>query len=301
MLLSPRLALKWLGTMSWLMALLYSNMVSSKAAPLPPLAADNQQPSQIQIDGKGVLVLTREWQYRLHRGSVIIIPPPGTDARAQGLPGYLARQLSVLGWSTFSLTPPPAAPKLNFTTSVAAVNEAGNGQMHDTGNQLTRQRSDGDWQQLQQRQQHYLQQGLAQLQTSAQAFTGKQLLVAIGPSGPLLMQLLQQQQLQAPDLLVLINPYTEPTAANDKLAALLGQLAFPVLDIQSPDANPASLGTRQQRLQVLESHPERHSRQQLLALDLTQQSAYERCLQLINQMGSAMLPAPALMSPNQQP
>ncbi|MDF0533050.1 DUF3530 family protein [Shewanella sp. A32] len=258
------------------------------AASAPATDADKAEVSQIQIDSKPVTVLTREWQYRIHRGSVIIIPPPGQQAMSPGLLNYLRQNLNLSGWTTFSLTPPAQPQEPNFTTAATEVSKAGDGKTPPPGNSTLSKRSDADWQQLQKSQEDYLRQGLTQLQSSAQAFAGKQLLIAEGASAALVLNLLTRKGIAKPDLLVLINPYSEPSAANAEIPAQLAKLPLTVLDLQSRDANSASLSTQPQRQQVFEAHPGYRSRQRLLALDLTQQTAYERCLQLINQMGSSI-------------
>ncbi|MCL1075807.1 DUF3530 family protein [Shewanella dokdonensis] len=254
-----------------------------------PTSDAEQQTSQIQIEGKPVTVLTREWQYRIHRGSAIFIPAPGENAMSPGLLEYLRQQLNLLGWTTISFTPPPQPAEPNFTTEASEISKAGDGKVQDSGNNGTRKRSDDAWQQLQQTQQAYLQQALTQLQTSAQAFAGKKLLIAAGSSAALVLNLLKNNNIMAPDLLVLINPYAEEVAANAQLPKLLADLPLAVLDLQSPDANSASLATQSQRQQVYDSHPGYHSRQRLLALNSTQSTAYDVCLHLINQMGSGVV------------
>ena len=272
-----------------LLSMLACGLFATPTVQANPTADAEQQMSQIQIDGKPVTVLTRDWQYRIHRGSAIFIPAPGDNAMSPGLLEYLRQQLNLLGWTTISLTPPPQPAEPNFTTEATEVNKAGDGKVQDSGNATTRKRSDTDWQQLQQSQQHYLQQGLTQLQASSQALAGKKLLIAAGPSAALVLNLLSNNNIMAPDLLVLINPYADEANANAQIPKLLANLPLAVLDLQSPDANSASLATQSQRQQVYDSHPGYHSRQLLMGLDLTQATAYDVCLHLINQMGSSIV------------
>ena len=243
----------------------------------------------IEVQGQQVEVLSQSWQGRQRHGAVILLPSLGQSAEAPGLIAYLREELPIHGWATFSIAPPALPAPINFTTKAEDVSKAGDGTVQNRGSEPSAQRSDDEWQQLRQSQQLYLGDAIKQVTPLMQQYPGGWVLVTEDQTAALVMEMIAQRQLTMPNLLVVVNPYSADPAHNRQLADNYGLFAMPVLDLQSPDGAPASLATQAQRQLKLSEQVARRSRQQQLALNLSQPTAYAECLNIIRGMSVAAL------------
>lgn len=244
---------------------------------------------QIQIDGEEQAVLVRSWSGPKQLGAALLLPPPGTHADAPGLNAFLRRGINPAGWASISITPPPFPEQPNFTTEAQEISKAGDGKMPGKRNQATSRREAEEWQKLRKQQQSFIQKSLAQLDALGAPFPGQRLLIAQDQSAALVIELLAAQELAKPDLLVVINPYLDDPYANLALPKQLAGLELAVLDIQSPDGHQASQATVESRKTLAMSKPDNQYRQQVLALDLRQDVAFENTLLMIEGMARKVL------------
>ncbi|MCG9730240.1 alpha/beta hydrolase family protein [Shewanella sp. Isolate13] len=227
---------------------------------------------QLQVEDKSVPALLRPWIGKKRLGLAIIVPAIGERADAPGLASYLRRELNSVGWATLAVTPPPL---LDTHTEIEASDTASTAATPDTQQALL------ESQKIQLKQQDFMLASMAQLDTLGKHFAGKRMLVTIGDSANLIIELLETKRLPKPDLMVIVNPYSELESANQALPEKLAALSIPVLDIQSKDGTAQSLATQVQRLTLAPANtPTRYS-QQVLALDLTLKVTWDDCLELI--------------------
>ncbi|WP_259650765.1 MULTISPECIES: alpha/beta hydrolase family protein [unclassified Shewanella] len=237
---------------------------------------------QLQVENQSVPALLRPWLGHKQLGLAIIVPALGERADAPGLASYLRRELNDAGWATLALTPPePADTSTEINTAI------------ETGNQLTKQPEQASDSQLTAEQvaktklqQDFMLASMAQLDALGKHFSGKRMLVTMGDSANLIIELLASKRLPMPDLLVIVNPYSELESVNNALPEKLASLAIPVLDIQSKDGTAASISTQLKRRSLAPANaPTRYS-QQVLALDLTLEMAWDNSLELIEGFAS---------------
>lgn len=227
---------------------------------------------QLQVEDESVPALLRPWIGKKQLGLAIIVPAIGERADAPGLASYLRRELNSVGWATLAVTPPPL---LDTRTEIEASDAANTATTPDTQQALL------ESQKIQLKQQDFMLASMVQLDTLGKHFAGKRMLVTIGDSADLIIELLDTKRLPKPDLMVIVNPYSELESANQALPEKLAALSIPVLDIQSKDGTAQSLATQVQRLTLAPANmPSRYS-QQVLALDLTLKVAWDNCLELI--------------------
>ncbi|WP_299805573.1 DUF3530 family protein [uncultured Shewanella sp.] len=237
---------------------------------------------QLQVEDQSVPALLRPWLGHKQLGLAIIVPALGERADAPGLTSYLRRELNGTGWATLALTPPESADtNTEIDTGI------------ETGNQLTKQPeqasdiplTDEQLAKLKQ-QQDFMLASMAQLDALGKHFSGKRMLVTMGDSANLIIELLASKRLPMPDLMVIVNPYSELEAVNKSLPAKLAALPIPILDLQSKDGTAASIATQvQRRILAPANAPTRYS-QQVLALDLTLEVTWGNSLELIEGFAS---------------
>ena len=236
----------------------------------------------LQVDNQSFPALLRPWLGHKQLGLAIIVPALGERADAPGLASYLRRELNNAGWATLALTPPESADtNTKIDTGI------------ETGNQLTKQPEQASDIQLTAEQiaktklqQEFMLASMAQLDALGKHFSGKRMLVTMGDSANLIIELLASKRLPMPDLMVIVNPYSELESVNKTLPERLAALAIPILDIQSKDGTAASIATQVHRRNLAPANaPTRYS-QQVLALDLTLQVTWENSLEIIEGFAS---------------
>ncbi|ASJ95494.1 DUF3530 family protein [Shewanella marisflavi] len=243
---------------------------------LPP-----KEVTKIKLGEQEQAVLIRPWLGRHQHGAAILLGDLGEDADPDGLVAFLRRQLAPKGWATLSIEAPENAVQPNHITDAGEIPKPGEQQLSEKGNQSLPKYSQQAWAALREKQKQQLSQTLNQLDSLGQAYPGKRILIANGQSAGLVIEMLAGAALPSPDLLVVINPYLELEAENRELPTTLAKLELPVLDIQSPDAFPASLTTQQVRKALSPMGQPLRYEQQLLALNLDQPTAWQEVLTLV--------------------
>lgn len=111
-------------------------------------------------------------------------------------------------------------------------------------------------------------------------------------SAALLLQLLADGKVAPPDLLVIINPYSESPDFDERLPGLVAMQEVPVLDIQSPDGNRASLSTASLRRANSAMKDAMAYRQLPLALNISEPDAWADVLSAIRGFAASVKAAP---------
>jgi hypothetical protein len=237
--------------------------------------------TKINIDKGEIPVLVRPWEGKQQLGSAIIIAPPGGSADEPGIIAYLRRELNPKGWASISPTPPALPAEPNFTTQPGEVARAGKAQLSQARNKALPKFTEEEAEANHKGRGEELIQTLNQLESAGAAYPGKRLLLAQDLSGGMIVELLAQNKIPMPDLLVLINAYREEDEPNLALASQLAELHIPVLDLISTDAHPLALTGALARLPLSRLKEASRYRQQSIALNLVQATAWAECLVLI--------------------
>ncbi|WP_445946473.1 DUF3530 family protein [Shewanella sp.] len=237
--------------------------------------------TSIEVEGKPMPVLVRPWEGKLRLGSVIIIGPSDSNADAAGFISHLRKSLNPEGWASISLTPPKGLYRPSFATAADEINKAGDGQLSVSAYKNTPLYNSAQLLELRNFQQDALTKSFTPLQALSDSYTGLKMYLVSDDSAGILVSLLFDKKIPAPDVLVLINPYREHEDLIDEASRrksiaqqLLMQL-FPVLDLQSPNGHPVSLADAKQRLNVNQIKSTRLYRQYRLSLSLDNPSGWE--------------------------
>ena len=226
-------------------------------------------------------VLIRSWIGKKKLGAAIMFANTGMDADAAGLQAFLRRELTHTGWATISITPPNSVMTPNFATTPEEVAKAGEGKAIQKSSEPTQQFTEEDWQKIREKQELFVVTSMDQLDALGKPYPGKRILITTAQGAGLTISLLSKNKLPKPDILVVINPFMRQTGENQALPKLLAELDIPVLDIQSRDGHRASLDTVKMRRELSpHNSPYRYS-QQLMSLNLNQETAWQTCLELI--------------------
>ncbi|MGY5451966.1 DUF3530 family protein [Agarivorans sp. MS3-6] len=171
------------------------------------------------------------------RGTALLLPDWGrSPSDARGIDA-LRQALPDIGWETGAILPPQ--PSKNIM------------------------QSGGDLEQLA----NYKLQLKAVLETAKQTQQeqfGFQVIIAQGVMGAWLVELLAEQQIPAPDGIVLISAYYPDKNLNIHLATQTALLAIPVLDIYADDYNQWQASASKQRLIATNKNQKFNYRQTLL-------------------------------------
>ncbi|MGL4895838.1 MAG: DUF3530 family protein [Shewanella sp.] len=256
----------------------------------PPTSRYLPEPEikQISIDNQPYELLVRPWEGKKKRGASIILPATNGSADAPGFMAFVRRHINAAGWASLSLTPPRELPASNFATAATEIAAAGTAQLSILANKPSPKVPAEQRRQYQLQQEDFVVKSLSQLEKIGAEYPGKRLLITADQSAALLIYLISEQRMALPDVLIVINPYSEDDARNQGLAAALAKLTIPVLDIQSPDGHPASLQTAAQRQTLAVTHATPNYRQSLLALNLDNESAWQQCLTTIKGFAARM-------------
>ncbi|QSX34116.1 DUF3530 family protein [Shewanella avicenniae] len=260
---------------------------------LPSLAHADElgapQRNTIDVQGQKIEVLSHAWASRKKLGSALLLPSLGQAADAPGLMAYLREQLPLHGLATFSVAAPdrPASP--NFTTKAEDVSRAGDGTVAEQGTTPTQSRTKDQWQELRTQQRQLIVDTVKQVVPLMQSYPGGWVLITENQTASLVMDMIAQQQLSAPNLLVVVNPYSADPQHNSELVQQYSRFGMALLDLQSPDGAPASQATQAQRQLKIAALSAKQARQQLLPLNLNQSTAYAECLNIIKGMTNTAL------------
>ncbi len=241
----------------------------------------NDEVLSIDVGKQKSEVLIRSWVGKKKLGAAIMFASTGMDADSAGLQAFLRRELTHTGWATISVTPPNSVTTPNFATTPEDIAKAGEGGRIQKSSEPTRQFTDESWLKIREKQELFVVQSMDQLDALGKPYPGKRMLITTAQGAGLTISLLSKNKLAKPDILVIINPFMRKISENQALPKLLAELEIPVLDIQSRDGHSASLDTVKIRRELSpHNSPYRYS-QQLMSLNLTQETAWQSCLELI--------------------
>jgi hypothetical protein len=255
--------------------------------PLMLSAADDytylpkEEVQSIDVEGKSLPVLVRAWEGKLRLGSAILVGPTDASADAAGFMGHLRQALNPEGWASISLTPPKGLYRPNFVTEAAEIAKAGTGQLTLSAYEQIPLYTSAQLLELRNFQQDTLGKCFTKLDDLTADFSGLKIYIVTDDSAGILMSLLFDKKIPAPDVLVLINPYREYEALIDEvsrrksIAEQLAMQTFPVLDLQSPNGHPISVAHAKARLDLNQIKSSRLYRQYKLNLALNTPSGWE--------------------------
>lgn len=243
---------------------------------------------QITIDDQPLELLVRSWEGRKKLGAAIILPATNGTADAPGLMAFVRRNINAAGWASLSLTPPTEPPGPNFATPATEVTSAGAAQLSSPSNKPSQKVKPEESNKHLLEQEDFLVKSMSQLDSIGTDFPGKRVLITADQSAGLLISLLSQKKIADPDVLIVINPYSEDETRNQAIAEKLAKLTMPILDIQSPDGHPASIETAAQRKTLAVTLEAPNYRQTTLALNLDNESAWQNCLTAIRGFAARM-------------
>ena len=265
---------------------------SNPNKPTPVKRASSYLPAneikQITIDDQPLELLVRSWEGRKKLGAAIILPATNGTADAPGLMAFVRRNINAAGWASLSLTPPTEPPAPNFATPATEVATAGSAQLTTPSNKPSQKVKPEDSNKHLLEQEDFLVKSMSQLDSVGSDYPGKRVLITADQSAGLLISLLSQKKIADPDVLIVINPYSEDETRNQAIAEKLAKLTMPILDIQSPDGHPASLETAEQRKTLAVTLEAPNYRQTTLALNLDNESAWQNCLTAIRGFAARM-------------
>ncbi|MFV0597436.1 DUF3530 family protein [Shewanella sp.] len=243
---------------------------------------------QITIDDQPLELLVRSWEGRKKLGAAIILPATNGTADAPGLMAFVRRNINAAGWASLSLTPPTEPPAPNFATAATEITSPGSAQLSSPSNKPSQKVKPEESNKHLLEQEDFLVKSMSQLDSVGTDFPGKRVLITADQSAGLLISLLSQKKIADPDVLIVINPYSEDETRNQAIAEKLAKLTMPILDIQSPDGHPASLETAEQRKTLAVTLEAPNYRQTTLALNLDNESAWQNCLAAIRGFAARM-------------
>jgi hypothetical protein len=262
-------------------------ILSLGAVPLMLPAADDyaylpkDEVQSIDIEGKALPVLVRAWEGKLRLGSAIIVGPTDKNADAAGFVSHLRQALNPEGWASISLTPPKGLYRPSFATEAAEIAKAGTDQLSLSAYERTPLYTSAQLLELRNFQQDTLSKSFTKLDVLTASFAGLKIYIVADDSAGILVSLLFDKKIPAPDVLVLINPYREYEELIDEasrrksIAEQLAMQTFPVLDLQSPNGHPISLANAKARLSLNQLKSSRLYRQYRLNLALNTPSGWE--------------------------
>ncbi|KPZ73609.1 MULTISPECIES: DUF3530 family protein [Shewanella] len=244
----------------------------------------DEQKQQIIVQDKPIDVIVKPWQGRKQRGSAIILGPTESDATGLESSRYMRLQLPLSGWATISIKPTEGLYRPNFATDADQINKAGEKQLTLDAHQMTPKYTSSQLLELNNFQQKVIEESIAQIEGVAAQYPGKRIIIAADDSAGMVVNLLHQDKLTKPDLLVIINPYREFEQLIDEqnrglsIAKQLAGLDIPVLDLQSANGHKAALAQSIERKNSNLVKSANLYRQYLLQLDLSHQGGWDEAL-----------------------
>ncbi|MEZ9139768.1 MULTISPECIES: DUF3530 family protein [unclassified Shewanella] len=271
---------------------LLSASLLSDSVFIPISDAEKQQ---ITVQDQTIEVLVKPWQGKKQHGAVFLVGPTDTHASGRGIIRYLRQQIPSKGWASISIKPTEGLYRPNFATSADQVTKAGEKQLELNAYQITPKYSSSQLLELRNFQQNVINECLAQLEAIGEQFPGKRIIIAADDSAGMVINLLHQDKLQQPDLLVVINPYREFEQLIDEqsrdlsIPLQLAELDFPILDLQSENGNIESIAETPARKQSNQMKTSHRYRQYLLQLDLNNQGGWDEALEHIEGFARKMV------------
>lgn len=190
------------------------------------------QIQSIQQEQQQFLVLQRSAMTAFSKGTVVLVPDWSQHAASPRAVNYLRNYLIDYGWNTVAMMVPPG-----------------------TGSQeLTDLQS---YQQL-------LLQRLKLVMLEAEKSPGAIVVIGLGHSGAVLNTLYKNDELKAPQALVLIGAAIQETNLNEQVAQAISQHKIPTLDMLPQSDNSFATHSSTLRLQLVRKHLKEMYRQRLL-------------------------------------
>ncbi len=251
-----------------------------------------RQMRSINVEGQDLPVLVRPWEGKNQHGAAIIFADTGFGPDAPGLVAYLRDGLSPTGWASISMTPPKSPPHPSFTTMPEEITKAGEGQLNTPAAKAMDKYTPEEWQKHMETQQGFVETSLAGLSQIGAAYPGKRILIAMDRSAALILNLLNDGKVAPPDLLVIINPYSNSPEFDERLPGLVAVQEVPVLDIQSPDGNTASLANAPLRRAAASTKDSMQYRQLTLSLNISEPDAWAEVLSVLRGFAISIKEAP---------
>ena len=190
------------------------------------------QINALKSEQQSFLTLQRAAMTPFVKGTVILLPDWSQHAASPRAVEYLRNYLIDFGWNTVAMMVPPAVVEAS------------------TENLLT-----------------YQQKLLARLKivmAEAEAKPGTIIVIGLGHSGALLNQLYKNEELSAPQALVLIGAAVQDVTLNEQVAEALSQHNVPTLDLLPQTDNTFARNSSELRLQLVRKHIKEIYRQRLL-------------------------------------
>lgn len=190
------------------------------------------QINALKSDQQSFLTLQRAAMTPFVKGTVILVPDWSQHAASPRAVEYLRNYLIDFGWNTTAMMVPPAVAEAS------------------TENLLT-----------------YQQKLLARLKlvmAEAESKPGTIVVIGLGHSGALLNQLYKNEELSAPQALVLIGAAMQDVALNEQVAEALSQHKVPTLDLLPQTDNTFARNSGSLRLQLVRKNIKEIYRQRLL-------------------------------------
>lgn len=192
----------------------------------------SNQISPLQSNQQSFLTLQREAMTPFVKGTVILVPDWSQHAASPKAVEYLRNYLIDFGWNTTAMMVPAAATD----TSMESL-------------------------------QSYQQQLLARLKivmAEAESKPGTIVVIGLGHSGALLNQLYKNEDLAAPQALVLIGAAIQDMTLNEQVAEAISKHKVPTLDLLPQTDNAYARNSSTLRLQLVKKHIKEIYRQRLL-------------------------------------
>lgn len=252
----------------------------------------SRQLRSITVEGQDLPVLVRPWEGKKQHGAAIIFADTGFGPDAPGLVAYLRSGLSPTGWASISMTPPKSPPHPSFTTAPEEITKAGEGQLSTPAAKAMEKYKPEEWQKHVETQLGFVEASLTGLTQIGAAYPGKRILVAMDRSAALILSLLNDGKVAPPDLLVIINPYSSSPEFDDRLPGLVAVQEVPVLDIQSPDGNSASLANAPLRRAAASAKDGMQYRQLTLSLNISEPDAWAEVLSALRGFAASIKETP---------
>ena len=171
----------------------------------------------IKVNEQQQQLLVRSWRGKHQYGNIILLAGPGQVPDTPGLISYLRRSLNLDGWASINLTAPMPLPKASFETAAKSITQAGDGQLALGAHQSTPGFTTEEFAAFVEERQQQMQSSLNQISPHSDQYPGKQIILATNQTAAMLITLIGSQQLAAPDLLVVFNPYLAQQQPNSSL------------------------------------------------------------------------------------
>ncbi len=259
-------------------------MAANVFAPVP-----ESEKQTITVQDQKIEVLVKPWQSKRQRGAAILVGPTDSQASGTGLIHFLRAEVPTYGWASISIKPTEGLYRPNFATKAEEITKAGEEQLSLEPHQNTPKYNSSQLLELRNFQLSVIDDCISQLEGIGAEYPGKRIIVATDDSAGMVINLLFEDKLPKPDLLVVVNPYREFDHIIEEqnrglsIAQQLSEIDIPILDIQSANGHQISKAESKNRKDLNQLKSSHHYRQYMLELNLNNQSGWKEAL---NHIGS---------------